>query len=318
MKKDMDVTRRDFLIDIARMYYERDMSQQEIAEIYGISRSNVSKLLRICKEEKIVEIRIQETSSAALLVQRKLYESFGLPKVIVVPSAKDPEETVAATAKAAAEYICSVMKDGMKIGISWGRTLSQVVNQFPPTDRKQVEVVQLHGGLGAKNLEIDGFELAHRLANKLSGTYRIVQAPLIVKDRNLKKLLLKEPDIAAAIKQAASVDIALVSIGSNLPEISALVRAGYLSETESSELVAKGAVGTICGLHFDENGGMLGLPINERIIGIDADMLKSIPRVVTVASGVQKVRAMFAALKGKLVQVLVTDEETGMMLLAQN
>ena len=45
-------------MDVARLYYEKDRTQNEIAGIYGISRPMVSKLLKEAKEEGIVKITI--------------------------------------------------------------------------------------------------------------------------------------------------------------------------------------------------------------------------------------------------------------------
>ena len=46
------------LVDVARMYYEQDRTQSEIADQYGISRPMVSKLLKEARDKGIVTIRI--------------------------------------------------------------------------------------------------------------------------------------------------------------------------------------------------------------------------------------------------------------------
>ena len=47
------------LVEVARMYYEQDRTQSEIAAHYGISRPMVSKLLKTARDTGIVTIRIQ-------------------------------------------------------------------------------------------------------------------------------------------------------------------------------------------------------------------------------------------------------------------
>ena len=49
-------SRIERLVDVARLYYEKDRTQNEIAGIYGISRPMVSKLLKEAKEEGIVKM----------------------------------------------------------------------------------------------------------------------------------------------------------------------------------------------------------------------------------------------------------------------
>ena len=97
-----------------------------------------------------------------------------------------------------------------------------------PLSLKGVEVVQLHGGLGSGDPEIDGFGLAQKLAEKLSGSYRIIQAPIVVQSVELRDMLMREPRIAETLKRGAEAGIALFGIGSNLPAISSLVRTGAL------------------------------------------------------------------------------------------
>ena len=46
------------LVNVARMYYEQDRTQSEIADRYGISRPMVSKLLKEARDRGIVTIRI--------------------------------------------------------------------------------------------------------------------------------------------------------------------------------------------------------------------------------------------------------------------
>lgn len=315
MKHGLDITRRDFLITLARHYYEEDLSQQEIADRYDISRSNVSKLLKACKEEKIVEIRIQAPSSHALQLKTRIEETFSIDNAIIAPTAGDDEATKLEAARAGAAYLCSLLKNSIKIGISWGTTLYRLVQEVKPPDVKDVEVIQLHGGFGARNPEIDGHELAGILAKKLKGSYRVMQAPAIVQNPDLRDLLLKEPNIAETIRLAGAVHIALMGIGSNLPEISSMVRAGYLTEAESAELVGKGATGVICGLHFDKKGTILSSPINDRHIGLSPEALFAIPKRFGVATGSKKIEPIMAALLGGLINILVTDEQTAMGIL---
>src|SRR5208337_2669280 len=106
---------------------------------------------------------------------------------------------------------------------------------------RSVEVVQLHGGLGSGNPEIDGFGLAQKLAALLSGSYRIIQAPLVVQSVELRDMLMREPRIAETLRRGAEARIALFGIGSNIPAISSLVRSGALTEKESQALLDEGA-----------------------------------------------------------------------------
>ena len=53
------------LAAVARLYYEEDRNQSEIAGMFGISRPMVSKLLKEAKELGVVTIRIAVPGNGA-------------------------------------------------------------------------------------------------------------------------------------------------------------------------------------------------------------------------------------------------------------
>ena len=307
MKK-IDTTRRDFLVEVARLYYEQNLSQLEISRRCGISRSSVSNLLKLCRDQGIVEIRINDPRSRAARLQRKLCARFGLATAVVVPSGPDAAQTTAHVGRAAAELLEPLLADNLRIGISWGTTLHLLVSAVRPHALKGVEVVQLHGGLGSGDPDIDGFGLAQKLAALLSGSYRIIQAPIVVQSVELRDMLMREPRIAETLRHGAEAGIALFGIGSNIPSISSLVRTGALTEQESQALIDAGAVGTVCGLHIDAEGRVSPSSLNRRLVGLSSEALAGIPLRMGVAAGIEKAAAVRGALRGRFVTALVVDE----------
>jgi len=306
-----DAGRRDFLIEVARLYHEQGLSQADIARRFGISRSSVSLALKACREQGIVEIRIVDSPSALLRLQAELKERYRLAAAVVAPAEADTEAAKRRVGQAAAAWLegeLAGMAAGLRIGLSWGTTLFQVVRHLGSLDLHGVEVVQLHGGLGAEDPAVDAFGLAQGLAEKLHGRYRVIQAPISVASRELREQLVREPGIAETLKSGAKADLALFGVGTNNPRSSSLVRTGFLSAAESKALLAAGAVGTVCGLHIDARGRAFPCRWNERLVGIGAEALLRIPRRVGVAAGPEKAEAVRAALLGGLIGTLVTDE----------
>ena len=311
-------TRRDFLVEVAKLYYEQDHSQAEIARRYHISRSLVSHLLSICREQGIVEIRINDVRSQAVRLQHRLCESFGLTGAVVVTSSPDVEQTKAQVGSAGAALLEPLLRDSVRIGISWGTTLHRLVTHVRPLPLKGVEVVQLHGGLGSGDPDIDGFGLAQKLAEKLAGSYSIIQSPIVVQSVELREMLMREPRIMETLKRGAGSGIALFGIGSNLPAISSLVRTGALTEEESRRLVRDGDVGTVCGLHIAADGSVSSGPLNQRLVGVSFDSLRRIPVRIGLAAGKDKAVAVRAALRGGFVTALVVDEEIAETIFTEN
>jgi DNA-binding transcriptional regulator LsrR (DeoR family) len=95
------------------------------------------------------------------------------------------------------------------------------------------------------------------------------------------------------------------------------MQTGILTETDLAELKALGAVGDIALRFFDADGRPIEHPINDRIIGLDLNQIKAIPHVVGVAGGQGKYEVVRGAVRGHLVDVLITDELTATRLIRE-
>lgn len=307
---------RDLLVEIARNYYIDEMSQADIARKHRISRPTVSNILKECRETGIVEIRIQDGSLFSGALGERIRDIFNLNQVLVVPGDADYPLTLTRTSSRAADFFASLLHDKIRVGISWGTALYQMIQHLSRSSIVDSQVVQLMGGLGVSETSYDGSELARALAGKLNGRYYPFLAPLIVQTPELKDMLLSEPGIRENLEKALDLDLALVGLSSNRPEDSALVRAGLISAREAQELTDQGAWGNICGHHYDAEGRFMDIPINHRIVGVDFFTFQNIPRRIGIACGRQKARALFAALRGGLITDLVTDETAALQILS--
>ncbi|PIE33560.1 transcriptional regulator [candidate division KSB3 bacterium] len=313
---DSDVARRDLLVKVAKMYYQEERSQQEIAREIEVSRPQISRMLKTCRDLNIVEIRINESSSTGILLQQQLVKRFQLSKAIVASSwLKDIEHNKERVGEAAAHLLEELVQDKMTVGISWGSSLYYLVEYFSPQQAVDAEVVQLIGGIGARDLQADGLELARNLSRKLNGICHVLQAPLFVQSTALRDMLMQEPDIFQVLDKGKCVDIAVIGVGTIKAKTSALVRAGYMSKEQAAELEKRGAVGDVLGQQIDRNGNLCNFELNQRTIGLNIQQLKQIPTVIGVASGVDKANVIRGAIKGGLIKMLVTDEATAMKIL---
>jgi len=306
----------ELLVEVAKHYYLDSMSQSEIAELYKISRPTVANILKECREKGIVEIRINDKSPFSSETGQLLKKKFGLETVCIVPQEDDYALTLYKTCLETAGYLSSLLTSRMKVGISWGTALYHTIRQLPKIGLVDCEVIQLMGGLGAAALYYDGAELARILADKLCARFFPVLSPVLVQSRELRDALLKEPGIREALEKAGSADIALVGLSSDLPEDSSLVKAGFLSAEEARQVYNEGSCGHLCGYHYDAEGKFMESPINNRVVGINPGGLLQIPRRMGIACGKQKARAIHAALKGRLITDLFTDELTALQIIS--
>ena len=117
--------------DVARMYYEQDRTQSEIADQYGISRPMVSKLLKEARDKGIVTIRIsapQEESGGALSLMELVGRCFGIYDGVAVPDGPNDQTTNEAVAEAAISYLSGL--GGTGLGIGWGHIIGDVVKHM--------------------------------------------------------------------------------------------------------------------------------------------------------------------------------------------
>ncbi len=311
------MTDNTLLYKIAKAYYEDGLTQDQIGKRFGLSRIKVSRLLQQARQSRVVQITITPPADSFGDIERELENAYGLDEVIVVSTPTDAQADVAPRlGAAAAAYLARCLGDQHVLSLSWGTTLLAMIEALTPQNLPDLRVVQMLGGLGRPESETCGADLTMRLAQTLGARMRLVPAPGIVSSRVVRDALLEDASIADTLALAAAADLAVVGIGSPMPG-SVVMQAGILSESELAELRAMGAVGDIALRFFDENGRAVDHPINDRIIGLDLQQIMQIPRVIGVAGGEAKYEVIRGAVRGRLIDVLITDEMTATRLLQE-
>lgn len=312
-------SRLNYLARVAWLYYDQEKSQQEVADEMGISRSAVSRLLTEAREKGIVEIIVHYPWRTLPALEEELVATFGLKEArVLLREDKTYEQMLQGLGTLAAQYLDTLLHNGMIIGISWGTALYQMVRAVRPRNLSGVEVVQVIGATGAEAVPTDGPMLAQLLSQRLGGIARYLHAPLIVENKAARDTLLQDRNIRETLARARQADILLVGIGAPSLELYSLLRAGYVDQAEAQQIRAAGVAGDICANHYNLSGEWLDININHRTIGIGLDVLRRINRVIGVAGGAQKGAAILGALRGRHVNILITDDHAAKKVLALN
>ena len=310
--------KKNLVYKIAKAYYENGLSQQQIAEKFGLSRIMISRLLQKALHEKIVEIKIYPPEDPNVELERRLEEMYGLKEAIVVPSSANNEEILEALGKAGVNYLQRNLNGNETISISWGKTLLSLVNTLPPANYKDLEIVQMIGGLGYPEDELSGTELTLRMADALNARAKLLNSPGIVNSEALCSALKMESQIQATLNIARKSKIALVGIGS-FSKGSIMFKIDRILTLEDVAFLKKNnAVGDISLRFFNKEGKFIKGALNNRVVGLAIEEIKSIPYVVGIAGGEEKVATIHAALKGKLINVLITDSRTAKKIITKN
>jgi DNA-binding transcriptional regulator LsrR (DeoR family) len=301
--------RLSLMAGIADMYYEQNLTQEDISARLGYSRSAVSRLLTEARKAGIVEIRIHYPSIRNTDLEDALSSRFRLQEVTVLEHGNLPySKMLRQLGELGARLLQRVTNDETVLGVSWGTGLYEIASAAQSASYPNMKVIQLVGSLGTSDPQIDGPELARWFARLFGGRSQTLAAPAIVDSPAVRDALLADSRIRDVLDLAHDVNLALVGIGTVDTRMSSLIRAGYLTVEEVQEAAESGAVGDICGIHFDIHGNVLDIPLARRTVGVQADALRRIPLVIGIAGGEPKARPILGALRGQLINGLVTDD----------
>ncbi len=310
----MDERVGHLLLTVANLYYLQNRTQAQIAERLKISRPHISRLLKRARQEGIVTISIRSPFEHSPALAGELVSFFPLRDAVVVPAG---EGAAGRVAEAAAAYLSSRLpRDGV-LGVSWGRTVRLVADNLSRGSHRSIEVVPLVGGMGSVGDEIHANEIARRAAMRLGGRYYVLNAPALAETPRAQAMLVRDPAVRDILGRAKRADVALVGIGGIVPG-STLVKSGYLQPDHLHRLKACGAVGDICSRYFCLDGSPCPASLDARVVGIELQDLRRVPWVVAVAAGGEKAGAILGALRGRYVNVLITDEATARLVLRQS
>jgi DNA-binding transcriptional regulator LsrR (DeoR family) len=303
---------RQLMSKVSYLYYLRELKQRQIADRLGLSRPKVSRLLKQAREAGIVQISVQVPEDNYVELESELEQRFGLEKVVITSSGGAPgtaDNDILLKNKigaAAASYLRRTVKDGDVLGVTWGTTLQAMMRSLHPVEASDAHVVQTLGGVGPPEAEAHAAELSRRLAQRLGARLTTIPAPGIVERPEVKDVLFSDRHIQAAWERFPDITTAYVGIGA-LDTNPIFEDDPNVSQQDYDALSAKGAVGDIALRFFNADGKPVETPFNNRLIGITLEQLTQADRVVGVAGGPRKHDAIRGALRGGLVDVLVTN-----------
>ncbi len=310
--------RLELLAKVASFYFEENLTQTEIAARTGYSPSMISRLLSEARERGVVEIRVHHPIERRVDLEQELQHRLGLKTVrVVVRGSLDHLQMLRRLGSVAARLVEDLTHDNMTIGIAWGPAVYETVHDLRRGMWTAVSVVQMIGSLGTSQPEVDGQELARRVAHAFAGRYTALPAPIFVDSESTRQALLKDLTIRRAVDQFRNIDLAVVGVGTLDPRRCSLLRYGYLTLTELEQLQEAGAVGDVCGVYVDIDGKLIDVPLTKRMFGIDAETLTAIPTKIGVAGGISKILPVIAASRARFIDMLVTDEVAAMGILRE-
>jgi DNA-binding transcriptional regulator LsrR (DeoR family) len=295
------------LVQVAHLYYKDNLSQREIADKLGVSRSLIALYLQKAREQQIVRIEIinPQDSSAGLALE--LRNRAHIEDVIVVPHGHMTQElTRRAIAAAAAQYLDGQLEDGDTLGLGWGRTTARLVELLAPTRPRDIDVVPLLGESSYTSAYTQMNQLVLQTAQHFNGRPHFLLAPMMVGSKVLRDLLMEDMAVRSVAQKWDQLTIAVFGIGLVTPTSGMIV---YIGEENLPTFRERGAVGDVCVHYFNAAGEFIDNELMHRLIGVSVQQLSTARCRVAVATGVEKAAAVMGALRTGLITALVVDAQ---------
>lgn len=301
--------RLDLAARAAWLYYIAGNTQEEIAGKLGVSRQAAQRLVSLAVAERLIKFRLDHPLARGLELGRALSDRFGLELCEIAPAdpaTVDPTAGIAVAAAAHLERILST-PEPMVLAFSTGRTLRAMVEQIAPGDYPEHKVVSLVGAM-SRDGRASSYEVVLRLAERIGAQCYPVPTPVVASSEQERAILQTQRSYLAVRALAERADAAFVGIG-EIGHDAPLRRDGFLDDAELADLIDQGAVGEIAGWAFTSSGQLIDGGSNRRVAGIPPSC-PARPMTIAVGGGGRKVAAIRAALRGRLITGLITDERT--------
>ena len=315
-KQDQDPGKLDEAARAGWLYYIAGNTQDEIASKLRVSRQTAQRLVSFAVSERLIKVRLDHPIAECLRLAEALKQQFGLALCEVVPADPGSRSGVVGVAEATAAELERQLSSRrpMVIALGSGRTLRAAADQLPPMDCPHHKIVSLVGNI-APDGSASFYDVITRVADAVRAPHFPMPLPVIASTQSEKKLLLAQKPVDHVVDLARRADVTFVGIG-HLGEAAPLLQDGFVTREELRSLVKAGAVGEIIGWAFDRAGRLIQGLTNDRVASVSLERPAK-RLVIAAAMGPAKAEAIAAALAGKLVSGLITNETMAKRLLAR-
>jgi DNA-binding transcriptional regulator LsrR (DeoR family) len=314
MSYDAESNRLELAARAAWLYFVAGKTQEEISRELRVSRPTAQRLVSSAVSQRLITFRFEHPIASCMELAEQVKQRYGLRTCWISPTDTQNLASVSGVANAIAgivETSLSAQKPAT-IAFGTGRTLRAGIEQLQPMNGQQHTLVALVGNI-APDGSASRFDVITRLA-EISGARAFpVPLPVLAEGAAQRDLLIALPMVRRVHELVGIADLTLVGLGQMDLEAQQFID-GFISHDELLQLMKSGAVGEIVGWSFDASGALLSNDINSRVTSApvcpDPKNL-----VVAAACGPRKLASIQAALRGRLINGLITDEDTARSLL---
>ncbi|APH73154.1 sugar-binding transcriptional regulator [Aquibium oceanicum] len=313
-KADTESNRLDDAARAGWLYYVAGNTQDEIARKLGVSRQSAQRLVSLAVSERLVKVRLDHPIARCMELSHHLREEYGLQGSEIVPSDPDAPSSIVGLAQAGAAEMERHLKSKHPriVAIGTGRALRACVEQLSPMDCPQHRIVSLLG-----NMMSDGAATAYnvviRMADRVNARHYPMPLPVYARSAEEKRILHSQEPVHNILELIRQADVTFVGIG-NMDMNAPLLIDGFLTREDIRAFTRAGAVGEITSWVYDAEGRVIEGLVNDQVNSAPLRANQTNP-VYGIAAGEQKVAAIRGAMKGGLINHLISNEHTAELLL---
>lgn len=296
------------LVEIARLYYEKDLTQAEIAKAVGVSRPVVSRLLSEARQRGIVRIEVRSPLDEDHELLGELMRTFGIRGGLIVPTGtSDDAVDRSLMVSQAALYVQRLLPEARRVGIGWGETVRDVLSHVEDQEELSGDGRSVCPVIGSGPSAMQWFqtnELTRILAEKLHADPHYLHAPAFPASEGDRALFTGTVEYRQVCDLWRELDLVLLGIGTypTVPDYATAARFG-------DRLKQQKAVGVLATYYFDARGTIIDSP-QDYAVRIPLEDLRRAKQVVVVTGSAKKAHAVHGGLMTGLISHLVTDEGT--------
>ena len=299
----------------AWLHFAGGKTQGEVAELLGVQSTKAHRLIARARADGLIRVFVEGPISGCIALEEKLKADFGLGFCEVVPNIDEGPLPLRTLGMAGARYIRHLIEDGRHrmIGMGHGRTLAAAVDLMPSVQARGTRFVSLLGGL-TRRFAASPFDVIHRLAERTAAEAYVMPVPFFANTEKDRRVLESQYGVSDVLAMAREAELYIAGIG-EVDAKSFIATADMVDEEDVDEVMKTGACAEILGHFFSEHGQHLPNSVSDRALAPRFAELKS-HRIVALAGGTSKTRAIRAILEHGLLFGLITDEATAKRLVS--
>lgn len=286
-------------MEISERVVRDEIEKLKSQELISVSSSGIEikeKGSKLLSELSSIYREINNLRSLAIEVEKAL----GVENIFVVESGFEHTDTVKNLGIQAANIFESHMTKGDLVGVTGGETISNVADAIADRDSQlDVTIIPARGSVG-NQARFQANTIASRIANKLNAKLQLLPIPETV-SKEAMEIFLSDDEMREAYELLKSLNMLVFGIG----RADVMLKRRGINEEKCLEVLRLGAVSEAFGNYFDINGEKV---FSQDSVGISLEKFLSIPKIIGVAGGVEKAKAIISISTLRPDMILVIDE----------